>query len=125
MNPPIARKPKLHFEKHEKPEHISFDDRANFRRTLPWIQFTEARWDYDDPSQIFILIGDWTILLQGHNLGPLFEAIELRQVLRVKTMQPDQCDSERDSFVTEIVLTKVPSGDLSKNKIGTGQLSLL
>ncbi len=77
MNPtPTLRKPKLHFETAEKPSHITFDDGKEQRRNIPWLHYVVARWDYAEPDLIKFEIGDCVVQLRGHNLEPLFRAIE-------------------------------------------------
>jgi len=111
MSSSPLRKPKLHFDTGANPSHLTFDDGKELRRNIPWLHFVEARWAYGEPDVLKMEIGEWLVVLRGHNLGPLFLAIEDRTLLRVRA-QPDLTqDHERqhDTFVTRVEFTKPPS----------------
>lgn len=106
----LVRKPKLHFDTVSHPNHVTFDDGKELRRNIPWLHFVEARWAYGEPEILKLEIGEWLVVLRGHNLGPLFLAIEDRTLFRVKA-QPDLArdrERESDTFVTQIDFTKPP-----------------
>ncbi len=101
----IMRKPKLHFDTATKPKSVTFDDSLRMRCSFPWQRYVEARWDFAVPDVIRIEIGQWVIVLRGHNLRALFEAIEERTLARVCAL-PELSRNracERDTFVTEII----------------------
>ena len=105
MNPtPTLRKPKLHFETAEKPSHITFDDGREQRRNIPWLHYVVARWDYAEPDLIKIEIGDCVVQLRGHNLEPLFRAIEDHTLVRICAHPAfgQEREREKDTFVSEI-----------------------
>ena len=105
MNPPnTLRKPKLHFETVDRPSHVTFDDGQRLCRILAWTQFSEARWEHDNPETIEIEIGEWLVALRGHNLGPLLLAIGGPTLALVRALPDLANDSERDqdTFVTAI-----------------------
>jgi len=87
-------------------------------RNIPWLHYVEARWDYAEPDTIKVEIGDWLVVINGHNLAPLFLAIEDHTLARIRA-QPDlKQDREReiDTFVTEIRFTKPPAGNSGKRR---------
>lgn len=114
--PILSRKPKLHFDTSASPSHVTFDDGKNQRRNFPWMHYIEGRCDYHEPDAIRVEIGEWLIVLRGHNLGPLFVAIEDKTLTRVRAFPEFSKEREResDSFVTEIrfgkPLPKMPGG---------------
>jgi hypothetical protein len=100
----IQRKPKLFFDQDASPRSVTFDDGTRWMRSLPWARFAEAVWDYSDPGTIRVEIGDWQIVICGHNLEPLFEAIETARLQRVRA-HPEFADDptrESDVFATSI-----------------------
>ena len=104
MEPVIARKPKLHFDVAESPSHVTFDDGKTQRRNVPWMQYTMACWDYAEPDLIHMEIGDSVVEIRGHNLAPLYLAIEEQTLVRIRA-QPDLSnvrDRELDTFATGI-----------------------
>ena len=116
------RKPKLHFDTGANPSHVTFDDGKEQRRNIPWLHYVEARWAYGEPDILNMEIGDWLVVMRGHNLGPLFLAIEDRTLMRVKAQHGFAGDSERtlDTFVTLLKFTKQPSrspGEMRRGQI--------
>ncbi|MFT3784163.1 MAG: hypothetical protein QM790_19315 [Nibricoccus sp.] len=108
MTATLQRKPKLHFETEANPSHVTFDDGKESRRNIPWHHYVEARWEYAEPDVIFVEIAEWVVVLRGHNLGPLFLAIEMRTLLRIRA-QPElaqEREREADTFVVEICISK-------------------
>ena len=104
MEPAIVRRPKLHFDVGESPSHVTFDDGTTQRRNVPWMQYTMACWDYAEPDLIHMEIGDSVVEIRGHNLAPLYQAIEEQTLLRIRA-QPDLSnvrDRELDTFATGI-----------------------
>jgi len=100
----IQRKPKLFFDQDQSPRSVTFDDGTRWMRSLPWARFAEAVWDYTDPASFRVEIGDWQVVICGHNLGPLFEAIETARLQRVLA-HPEFADDparESDVFATSI-----------------------
>ena len=120
----ILRKPKLHFDTAASPSHVTFDDGKELRRNIPWMDYVEARWAYGEPDVLKIEIGEWLVVLRGHNLAPLFLAIEDHTLLRVRA-QPDlvqERDRENDTFVSEVIFAKPPArGNPGKRR---GQIEL-
>lgn len=106
---PVQRKPRLYFDTVTNPSHVTFDDGKERRRNFPWSLYVETRWDYLlDPDFLHIEIGDYMVVIRGHNLGPLFQAIEDHALLRVRARPELEEDrgNEPDSFVTAIVFQK-------------------
>src|SRR5688572_15499000 len=100
----IKRKPKLFFDQDPSPRSATFDDGTRWKRSLPWARFAEAVWDYTDPGVIRMEIGDWQVVICGHNLEPLLEAIEAGRLQHVRA-QPESADDparESDVFATSI-----------------------
>ena len=74
------------------------------RRNLPWVRFLETVWDYADPGIVRVEIGDWQVIICGHNLAPLFKAIEAGQLQHIRA-HPEFADDpnhEPDVFATSI-----------------------
>src|SRR5690606_34491721 len=94
------KKPTQSFDTASHPSHVTFDDGRTVRRNLPWMRYTEARWDHDAPELIQIEIGDWIIMVFGHNLGPLFGAIEEHSLLRVRAQHGHVAVPIDDTHVT-------------------------
>lgn len=104
MDRSTLRKPRLHFDVATNPSHITFDDAKEQRRNIPWLHYTEARWEYDDPDTIRMDIGEWCVVIRGHNLGPLFRSIEEQTLVRIRAL-PELAENiacEADTFVSEI-----------------------
>ncbi len=105
------RKPKLHFDTAAHPNHVTFDDGKDQRRNIPWLHYVEARWEYGEPDILKIEIGGWLVIIRGHNLGPLFLAIEDHTLARIRA-QPELSDDrerEADTFATNIHFLKPPA----------------
>jgi hypothetical protein len=121
----VLRKPKLHFDVVANASHVTFDDGSQQRRNFPWVHYVETRWDYADLDTIKIVIADWIVVITGHNLGPLFEAIEDRTLTRVRAQPELKQDSERviDTFATEIRFLQPPPGAPAK-RVGQIEFNL-
>ena len=122
----ILRKPKPHFDTAANPSHVTFDDGKELKRNIPWLHYVEARWSYAEPDCIGIEIGEWLVVLRGHNLGPLFFSIEDHTLLRVRA-QPElgqDRDRESDTFVTELRFTKPPERGISGKRREQAKLAL-
>jgi hypothetical protein len=112
--PTTLWKPKLHFDTDANPSHVAFDDGKEVRQVVPWLHFVNARWDYDEPETIKMKIGEWIVVMYGHNLGPLYLAIVERTLVRVRA-QPDLAGDQKcelDTFVTSLRFTEPPSGGM-------------
>jgi len=99
-----VRRPKLFFDEGQHPPGVTFDDGEKIRRSLPWSHFHSADWDYADPTTIRIEIGEWQVVISGHNLEALFRAIEAARLLRI-CAHPEFVDDpahEVDVFATHI-----------------------
>lgn len=110
MDQPVFRKPRQFFDTAVNPSHVSFDDGAQLKRNLPWAHYVEARWDYAEPDAIKVIIGEWQVIITGHNLVPLFVAIEDHKLLRVRAY-PDyrgKAEHEPDTFATDIRFLRPP-----------------
>jgi hypothetical protein len=120
---PVLRKPKLHFDVGAHPSHVTFDDGKTLRRNIPWSHYVEARWEYGEPDIVKIEIGGWLVVIRGHNLGPLFIAIEDQTLLRVRAQSELGQDRERemDTFAMEVLFKKPPAGNTVKRP---GQIEL-
>jgi hypothetical protein len=113
-----ARKPRQYFETLARPSHVTFDDGTQIRRSLSWIHFIEANWEYFEPDVIRVLIGEWLVVLTGHNLASLFTALEDQALARVRAQPELARDPEHDidSFVTEIRFFKAPNATKQKGQ---------
>ena len=98
------RRPKMFFDEGQHPPSVTFDDAESIRRSLPWSHFHSADWDYVDPTAIRIEIGEWQVVISGHNLESLFGAIAAARLARVKA-HPEFADDpahEVDVYATSI-----------------------
>jgi hypothetical protein len=98
----------MHFDVGAGLSHVTFDDGQVLRRNLPWGDFVEARWEYANPEVILVVIGAWQVEIHGHNLDPLFAAIEGQTLLRVRARPELEGIAEHlpDTFVTRIRFSK-------------------
>lgn len=99
-----VRRPKMFFDEDAHSAGMTFDDDESCRRNLPWSHFHSADWDYTDPTAIRVEIGDWQVVISGHNLEPLCRTIEVARLARVRA-HPDFADGpahEADVFATSI-----------------------
>ena len=127
MDRTSLRKPKLHFDTSANASHVTFDDGKGLRRNLPWLHYVEARWDYDaEPDTVKIEIGDWLVVIRGHNLGPLFQAIEDHMLTRVRAQPVPGAENQdnMDTFATEIRFLRLPPGRLAGNGLGQIEFDL-
>ncbi|HVZ65040.1 MAG TPA: hypothetical protein VG838_13410 [Opitutaceae bacterium] len=105
---PVQRKARFYFDTAASPSHVTFDDGKEERQNFPWSLYVKASWSHTELDLIRVEIGDYLVLLRGHNLGPLFLAIEDRALNRVRA-RPDLEDdraNEPDSFVTGVLFQK-------------------
>lgn len=126
MERALQRKARLLFETAIHPVHVTFDDGKAYRRNFPWHDFVEARWDHDEPDTILLEIGHGVVVLRGHNLGPLFAAIEDQSLFRVRA-QPEkeaQRDHEEDTFLVEIRFAKGEPPLRPPSNLGQSELDL-
>ena len=96
------------------------------RRIIPWPHLVEARWEYAEPDIVKIEIGEWLMVIRGHNLGPFYVAVEEKTLLRVRAQPELEQDREReiDTYVTEIRFTKPPPGGLGVKPGGQVEFDL-
>jgi hypothetical protein len=80
----MFKKGRNFFDTTARPSHVAFDDGKTRKRTLPWAHVVEAHWDYDEPDTIHLAIGDWLIVISGHNIDPLYTAIDDHTLSRVR-----------------------------------------
>lgn len=124
MDRTTLRKPRLHFDVATNPSHITFDDAKEQRRNIPWLHYTEARWEYDDPDTIRMEIGDWCVVIRGHNLEPLFRSIEEQTLMRIRALPEftENISREADTFATEIRFLRSAKKSVKQN--GQAELDL-
>lgn len=120
------RKPRQHFETAVHPPHVTFDDGITARVNLPWVRFSEARWHRTEPDTIYMDIGEMLVVITGHNLGPLFAAIEEHTLKRL-TAHPEWTrdrDRELDIFATRIRIVGATSPTAAPRHETSPQLDL-
>ena len=106
-----SKKGRQYFDTGARPSHVTFDDGWQRKRNFPWAHYVEARWDYEEPETIHVTIGNWLVVIVGHNVAPLYAAIEEHTLTRV-CAHPEYDRSpthDDDTFATEIRFTKPPS----------------
>ncbi len=105
MENTIVRKPRHFFDTTPRPQHVTFDDGKGQRRNFPWVRYGQTRWDYDaEPDVLKVNIADCLVVVTGHNLAPLYQALEDGVLLRVSAQPRLANDPARaiDCFVTEV-----------------------
>lgn len=99
-----TQRPRMFFDEGNRPPTVTFDDGESTWQNMPWTHFRCAIWGYADPDTIRVEIGDWQVVISGHNLKALFEAIETARLARVRA-RPEFADDpahESDVFATSI-----------------------
>lgn len=117
MEGPVLRKPRLYFDTAAHPAHVTFDDGQDQRYNLPWLHYVETRWDHGAADTLRVTVGDWLVVIVGHNLAPLFQAIEEHSLMRLRA-QPDLAQGQDhlgDTYATEIRFRLAP-GRRSRQK---------
>lgn len=120
------RKPRECFDTTAHPSHVTFDDGKAVKCNLPWMHYVETRWLYHELDILRVEIGDWIVVIRGHNLAPLFVAIEEHTLLRVRAQPELAKDRERqiDSFAVEIRFERPAPGNSGRQKGRPTQLAL-
>jgi hypothetical protein len=111
MDTPLKRPCRPFFDTNAHAKHVTFDDGRSVRRNVPWAHFVEANWNHPQEDVIRIAIGEWIVVIEGHNLAPLFVAIEEGTLVRVRA-QPTFLGKPQhleDSFATAIRFLKMPT----------------
>ena len=101
----FQRKPRDFFDITPHPTHVTFDDAKDWRRNFPWSHYSSAFWSYADPDTIRVEIDEWLVVICGHNLEPLFRAIEEQTLVRIRAYPDWEHDQNRavdDTFATSI-----------------------
>jgi hypothetical protein len=126
MERPAFRKPKLYFDTAEHPSHVTFDDGKAQRRNFPWSHYIETRWDYAEPDVLKVEIGDWQVVVRGHNLASLFQAIEEHTLARLRAHpELEQArEHEADTFAVEVRFVKPPPGAGADKRRGQIEIEL-
>jgi hypothetical protein len=109
---------KAAFRRGPNPSHVTFDDAKERLRNVPWLGYVEANLEYADLDAIKVEIGDWLVIISGHNLRPLFQAIADRTLTCIRAQPKLLEDSERqfDTFATEIRFTNPPAKNLARQR---------
>ena len=112
------RKPKLHFDVGQNPSHVTFDDAKERLRNVPWLGYVEANLEYTELDTIKVEIGDWLVIITGHNLRPLFQSIADRTLtcIRAQPKLLEDCERQFDTFATEIRFTSPPPKNLTRQR---------
>jgi hypothetical protein len=100
----VLRRPRTYFDEGQHAPNVTFDDGESIRRSLPWSHFHSSEWGYADPTAIRVEIGEWQVVISGHNLEALFRTIEAAKLLRI-CAHPEFSDDpahEADVFATRI-----------------------
>lgn len=107
----VTRKPRLFFDEGTHPFAVTFDDGGRVRRNVPWSHYRCAEWDYEEPTAFRIEIGDWQVVVTGHNLAALFEAVASARLIRIQA-HPEFAEDpthEIDVFAVSIRFLRVES----------------
>lgn len=110
MDQPAFRKGRQYYDTAARPSHVTFDDGKQRKRNFPWGHYVEARWDYEEPETIYVTIGDWLVVITGHNIDALYTAIEDHSLTRVQAHPAFEDDPGHaaDSFATQIRFLRAP-----------------
>lgn len=122
----VLRRPRSLFDEGPHPPNVTFDDGESVRRTLPWSHFHSSDWSYADPTEIRIEIGEWQVVISGHNLEALFAAIESGKLLRIRA-HPEFADDpthEVDVFATQIRFIHLESTSPRRGRAAQLQLPI-
>ncbi len=68
----------------DQDEHQEHDEQHEHEHERTWMRFAGAEWDHSDPATIRVEIGDWQVVITGHNLESLFRAIENARLARLR-----------------------------------------
>lgn len=114
------KKGRHYFDTALRTDHVTFDDGVRHKRNLPWGHYVEGCCDYIEKDAINVTIANWLVMLTGHNLEPLYQAIENRTLARVLA-HPNFADDpahDDDTFVSDIRFLPAPP------RPGPGQMAL-
>ena len=94
---------------------MTFDD-GKVRLNLPYHDYVEACWTYREPDTVTVKIDKTVVVLRGHNLEPLFGALEEQSLQSVKACPELALDpkQEANSYVTEITFLPLQSTAAAK-----------
>lgn len=107
MEPGI--KGRCFYDTDARPPSVTFDDGKDCRRNFPWMRYAGSHWSYAEADVIRIEIDEWVVLLKGHNLAPLFAAIQA-QTLKEIGVHPEwenEPTRANDTFATKIQFAKL------------------
>ena len=118
MDKLTQRKPKLYFDTAPSPSHVTFDDSIEVCRNIPWVNYVEARREHSKLDTIEMEIGNWLVVIIGHNLLPLYQAIANHTLTWITAHPEYKRDREReiDTFATEIRFLNPPARNLAKRR---------
>lgn len=122
----VQRKSRQFFDTSGHAVHVTFDDGKDWRRNLPWLHFARADWSYADPDTIRVIIDEWLVMICGHNLEPLFRAIEEQTLVRIRAYPDWEHDQNRtvDTFATSIRFAHVAAFSRPGSQKRASQLDL-
>jgi hypothetical protein len=112
------RKARLFFETKPQPHNVTFDDGKDWRRNLPWVRYVGAHWSYADPDVIRLEIDEWEVVLSGHNLAPLYAAVEEQALASVRAHPEWEHEAVRepDTFATRIRFVRLSAFPASRKR---------
>jgi hypothetical protein len=61
----------MFFDEGNRPPTVTFDDGESTWQNMPRTHFRCAIWGYADLDTIRVEIGDWQVVISGHNLKAL------------------------------------------------------
>lgn len=91
------------------------------------MRYAGTDWSYAEPEMIRMEIDEWSVLICGHKLGPLFVAIEDHTLARVRAhpeWEHDR-DHEPDTFVTSIRFVRQSALNTPGKQNRASQLNLV
>lgn len=118
----VLRKPRMYFDEATHATGVTFDDGQRCRLNMPWSHFRCADWEYADPTIIRVEIGDWQVVVSGHNLAPLFEAIEEARLKRVRAHPELKDDPAHEADVFATCIQFIPQSSASPKRGQAAQL---
>jgi hypothetical protein len=93
---------------------------------FPCVRFAGCHWSYAEPDVIQMEIDEWLVVLKGHNLEPLFRAINEQKIVTIEARPECEGDPKHaaDTFVTRVQFAKLAALPSPQSQQPSGQMRL-